>query len=276
MKKNLMLAFGAVSLAAVMTSCVCPNCKSDLAEQKEIEKYYGVDSPRAVVEVLKTKEAITLDGNLAEGAWAKAKTYTMELPLSKGRMLPKVRASRESEPFETADVKFICTDDTLYIGVKLQDTDVLSFATEEEMQGHLYLMADVVEVFLKSENSPKYWEIYGTPNGIKSTFHFPTRNGAKLDYGELDPLYDCKATVQGTLNNSDDKDIGWTIELAFPKKMLEAYCGVPFNNEQKWTCLVSRYNYNMANTHFHLSSVPKLPQGNYHLIEYYAAMKIVE
>ena len=132
------------------------------------------------------------------------------------------------------------------------------------------------EVFLKSENSQKYWEIYGTPNSLKSTFHFPTRNAAKLDYGELDPGYDCKATVQGTLNNSDDKDIGWTIEMAFPKKMLEAYCGVPFCNEQKWTVLVSRYNYNMANTFFHLSSVPKLPQGNYHLIEYYAAMKIVE
>ncbi|MBQ7652618.1 MAG: carbohydrate-binding family 9-like protein [Victivallales bacterium] len=276
MMKKLMLALGAASLAAVMSSCVCPVCKNEVAELKEIEKYYGVDSPRAEVEVLKTSEAITLDGNLAEGVWAKAKTYTMELPVAKGKLTPKQRASRAKEPFQPADVKFVCTDDTLYIGVKLQDTDVLSFATEEQEQNHLYQMADVVEVFLKSENSQKYWEIYGTPNSLKSTFHFPTRNAAKLDYGELDPGYDCKATVQGTLNNSDDKDIGWTIEMAFPKKMLEAYCGVPFNNEQKWTVLVSRYNYNMANTFFHLSSVPKLPQGNYHLIEYYAAMKIVE
>jgi len=276
MKKKLLLAFGVASLAGILTSCVCPVCKKDLAELKEIEKNYGVDSPRAEVEILKTSEAITLDGNLAEGAWAKAKPYTMALPVKQNNYLPKERASREREPFEPAEVKFVCTDDTLYIGVKLQDSDVLSCSTEEQMQDHLYLQADVVEVFLKSENAQKYWEIYGTPNDIKTTFHFPTRNGAKLDHGELDPLFDCKATVQGTLNNSDDKDIGWTIEMAFPKKMLEAYCGVPFNNEQKWTCLVARYNYNMANTHFHLSSVPKLPQGNYHLIEYYAAMKIVE
>ena len=169
-----------ILLAAMMTSCVCPVCKNELAELKEIEKYYGADSPRAEVEVLKTSEAITLDGNLAEGAWAKAKTYTMALPVAKGKLTPKQRASRDKEPFETADVKFVCTDDTLYIGVKLQDSDVLSFATEEQEQNHLYQMADVVEVFLKSENSQKYWEIYGTPNSLKSTFHFPTRNAVPL------------------------------------------------------------------------------------------------
>ena len=64
--------------------------------------------------------------------------------------------------------------------------------------------------------------------------------------------------------------------LKVPFKMLEAFCGVPFAKGQKWTCLVARYNYNNSNTGYQNSSVPMLPQANYHLIEYYAALNLLD
>ena len=235
---------------------------------------FGVNTPRPVVQVAKCDSAITLDGKLDEPAWAKAKSYSMKAPRFGRDMPPKFKASRDAEPFEGAEVKYLYTKDTLYIGVKLQDSDVIQLGIED--QNHFYQQGDVVEVFLKPEAATPYWEIYGTPNNLKTTFCFSTRSCARLNWGDLNPAFNAAATVQGTLNKSDDTDSGWTIELAFPFKMLEEHGGVPFANATPWTCLVARYNYNNANTGFQNSSVPMLPQANYHLIEYYATLKLEE
>ena len=260
--------------AVILTSCCCPRCCEEMKKEKELNKRFGVDTPRPVVNVAKCDAPIVLDGKLDDPAWAKATPYPMELPFSGRDMLPKVKATRDKEPFEGAEVKYLYTNDTLYIGVKLQDTDVYQNGVED--QSHFYQQGDLVEVFLKPENASAYWEIYGTPNNLKTTFRFTARGCGRADWGELDPAFNCAATVQGTLNKSDDKDGGWTIEMAFPFKMLEAFCGVPFAKGQKWTCLVARYNYNNSNTAAQNSSVPMLPQANYHLIEYYAALNLMD
>ena len=260
--------------AVILTSCCCPRCCEEMKKEKELNKRFGVDSPRPVVNVAKCDAPIVLDGKLDDPAWAKATPYQMALPFTGRDMLPKVKATRDKEPFEGAEVKYLYTNDTLYIGVKLQDTDVYQNGTED--QSHFYQQGDLVEVFLKPENASAYWEIYGTPNNLKTTFRFTARGCGRADWGELDPAFNCAATVQGTLNKSDDKDGGWTIEMAFPFKMLEAFCGVPFAKGQKWTCLVARYNYNNSNTGYQNSSVPMLPQASYHLIEYYAALNLLD
>ena len=272
MKK--LLASALCISAVILSSCCCPRCCEEMKKEKELNKLFGVDTPRPVVNVAKCDAPIVLVGKLDDPAWAKATPYQMALPFSGRDMLPKVKATRDNEPFEGAEVKYLYTNDTLYIGVKLQDTDVYQNGVED--QSHFYQQGDLVEVFLKPENASAYWEIYGTPNNLKTTFRFTARGCGRADWGELDPAFNCAATVQGTLNKSDDKDGGWTIEMAFPFKMLEAFCGVPFAKGQKWTCLVARYNYNNSNTAAQNSSVPMLPQANYHLIEYYAALNLLD
>ena len=156
--------------AVILTSCCCPKCCEEMKKEKELNKRFGVDSPRPVVNVAKCDAPIVLDGKLDDPAWAKATPYQMALPFTGRDMLPKVKATRDKEPFEGAEVKYLYTNDTLYIGVKLQDTDVYQNGTED--QSHFYQQGDLVEVFLKPENASAYWEIYGTPNNLKTTFRF--------------------------------------------------------------------------------------------------------
>ncbi len=79
-----------------------------------------------------------------------------------------------------------------------------------------------------------------------------------------------KANVQGTVNDFWDIDKGWTAEMAIPLAGLKEKLGVDFAPGQSWRILVSRYNYGYTMRAKQFSSYPKLPQVNYHLIEYYS------
>ena len=58
--------------AALLTSCCCPKCCEEMNKEKELNKRFGVDSPRPVVNVAKCDSPIVLDGKLDDAAWAKA------------------------------------------------------------------------------------------------------------------------------------------------------------------------------------------------------------
>lgn len=82
--------------------------------------------------------------------------------------------------------------------------------------------------------------------------------------------FEVKANVQGTVNDFWDIDKGWTAEMAIPLAGLKEKLGVDFAPGQSWRILVSRYNYGYTMRAKQFSSYPKLPQVNYHLIEYYS------
>ena len=254
-------------LVPVFSLLLLASCTHDY--DAEFEKRFGADAPREKVVAVKTAAAIALDGNLNEGAWKKAPAYQFQLPARNfGVVMPKV--AKNPDPFESGTVKLLYDDKYLYIGAVLHDSDVVQYGRED--QAHLYQQGDTFEIFLKSEKSPKYWELYATPNGKRTTYLFESRSYARYDWGTLNPTFRTAATVQGTLNQYNDKDKSWTVEVAVPIQMLEELTGVKFNNAGKWTVLLSRYNYNFGQKNTQLSSVPQLPQANYHLIEYYAEL----
>ena len=254
-------------LVPVFSLLLLASCVSD--DDAEFEARFGADAPREKIVAVKAAGKVTLDGKLNEGAWAKAPAYAFMLPARNfGVVMPKV--AKNPDPFESGIVKLVYDDKYLYIGAVLHDSDVVQYGRED--QAHLYLQGDTFEIFLKSEKSPKYWELYATPNGKKTTFIFESRGYARYDWGTLNPAFLTAATVQGTLNQYSDKDKSWTVEVAVPLRMLEELTGVKFSNAGKWTVLLARYNYNFGQKNSQLSSVPQLPQANYHLIEYYAEL----
>lgn len=262
MKALSLLFRGLVPALAVVLLASC-------AHDDDFEKRFGADAPREKIIAVKASGKITLDGNLNEGAWAKAPAYAFQPPAHNyGVVMPKV--AKNQDAFEPGMAKLVYDDKYLYIGAVLQDSDVVQYGKED--QAHLYLQGDLFEIFLKSEKSPKYWELYAAPNGKKTTFIFESRGYARADWGTLDPSFLTAATVQGTINNYNDKDKSWTVEVAIPLKMLQGLTGVKFDNAGKWTILLGRYNYNFGQNRSQLSSVPQLPQGNYHLIEYYGEL----
>ena len=140
-------------------------------------------------------------------------------------------------------------------------------------QLRLYLMGDTIEVFLKPAGQMFYWEIYGAANQRKTLFFYPSR-GRKFvtSSADLSPEPIRVATsIDETLNNWRAHDRGWILEMAIPAALLTKY-GTSFGPGSTWTIMVGRQNNSADLPLEELSTVPKLPQRDFHLYESYAPL----
>ncbi len=246
-------------------------CISLLTLAEEIPGQYA-----AVPEVIAkyTAEPINLDGKLDDPAWAQATACSLVLPLKSFSNLPESMQKNVGETiYEKATVKLLWSNDYLYVGAELEDSDVMNAG--DSNQSHLYLTGDLIEVFLKPAGENYYWEVYGAPNNKKTWFFFPSRGRilfpACASY--LPEDLNVAATVNGTLNNWRDRDKGWTVEIAIPIKELTAY-GAKFDNSANWTVLFGRYNYSAYLKKTEYSAYPLLSNFNFHIYEEYARLRL--
>jgi hypothetical protein len=178
-------------------------------------------------------------------------------------------------PREGATVKLAYDSNYLYVRAEMDDSDVLTTGTEN--QSHLYLMGDLLEVFIKPLNDSYYWEIYGTPNKLFSCFYFPSRaylGGIPSIFGPTDVVIPVDAKVNGTFNKCDDRDNSWTSLIAVPRKVLEKN-GLKFDKGSDWTIFISRYNYSRFLSSYETSSFPQIT-GSFHSLAYYANVNFVK
>ena len=261
--KKLLYLFAVVLLAS------CSSSKSKPWTIERAEKEFSVKMANPVIIATRAKNPIKLDGVLSEEEWKDVWAYEMEA-VSNPEVYnpPKRRQTMEATPFQGGQVKVTYDNSTLYVGVAVKDTDVVQHAKQD--QGHHYQTGDIIEVFLKSKKRPEHWEIYGAPNGLRTTMKqigYGAYGNDILEFFRDDMKIG--VTVQGTLNNYNDIDEGYAIEFAIPFKMLEDITGVKVDNAGEWTIMVSRYNF-LVNSDKQFSCCPRQPKVNYHLKEYYA------
>jgi hypothetical protein len=121
-------------------------------------------------------ENLTMAGNVSDPAWKNASDYPFELAMDAYDREPeKIRKSMGNKLRKKGTVKLLWNENYLYVGVTMEDSDVV--AEGKANQTHLYLMGDLVEVFLNPANETYYWEIYGTPNNLKTIFFIPVAGG---------------------------------------------------------------------------------------------------
>ena len=232
---------------------------------------YGLNAPRIELIASQVKVPITLDGVLSPQEWGSAKAYPLAQPIQyiPDHTPPKMAVHYFKDKFETGTVRFLYDTENLYVGVQLEDSSLVQFA--EENGGHLYQKGDLVEVFIKGEKTHEYWELYGSPNNLRTAFFFHSRGFPILDRTEESTVR-IAAKVKGTLNDFQDKDEGWSIEFRIPRTEL-AKIGLnrPGN---PITVLVARYNYTYGSIQGgpRYSTLPKLPITNYHALEYYGRL----
>ncbi|MCI5778221.1 MAG: carbohydrate-binding family 9-like protein [Lentisphaeria bacterium] len=206
--------------------------------------------------------------NFASGmdspAWKESPAYSFMLYVTETDAIGRI-------PEEGAKVQYLYDDNYLYIRAEFTDSDVMTTAAAHG--GPFYAEGDVLEVFIKHEGTPYYWEIYGAPNKLRTRYYYPSKGTLGLPSGFA--LNDCPvlvdAKVDGTLNRPDDRDRSWTVLLGVPRSELEKN-GAKFGPGNKWRLFASRYNYNRFLPAPELSSYPQIT-GGYHSHEYYAEVE---
>ena len=160
--------------------------------------------PTAIASPLLKSEAIRIDGKLEEPVWKRAKwTKRWNHPSGKTRKTPATRA------------KFAWDADYLYIAVESEDTDVWSTFTKRDANTW---EQEVIEVFIDADGNKKdYLELQVTPANVVFDAKFK-RHRSPLAPARAWNMKGLKTAVHvnGTLNQRDDKDRSWVVEMAIP------------------------------------------------------------
>ena len=173
---------------------------------------------------------------------------------------------------ETGTVKMLHSDRFWYVAVDMEDSDVVAQGTAD--QQHHYTMGDTIEIFLKPADDTYYWEMYGTPNGLRTTFFYPSRSYVFVPRSaDQVPNFEVAASVDGVMNDWRTTDRGWKIEFKFPISEFEQY-GAKFSPGRPWTFLIARQNYSRRLPLKELSTVPPIQIPDFHLIDQYGMLEI--
>lgn len=167
---------------------------------------------------LRADSPIHIDGKLDDPAWRKAR-WTGDFVDIEGAAKPTPR-------FRTR-VKMLWDDRYLYIAAELEEPDVKAILTQHDS---VIFHDNDFEVFIKPlPQTPSYYEF--EMNALNTSWDLFLPKPYKLD-GKPDNSWDIAGlktavAVQGTLNHSQDKDKGWTLEIAYPLSAFEPRQHVP-------------------------------------------------
>lgn len=243
-----------IQLIFVFAVFLCSGCTFD--------RKHDVNFLPQICKAVYTPNSVCVDGKLNDLIWQDAQPYPLSLSMDK---------ANSQVLHEKGYVKFAWNETHFYLAASFMDSDLVAQGQKDEM--HHYRYGDLCELFLKPIDQSYYWELYVTPKGKKSSFFWPSRGYLGLPdcLEKYTSGLKVSAHCDGTLNNWQDKDTGWTMEMAMPVKDLEAF-GYEFGPGHNWTIFVSRYNYSRYLSNKELSMFPQLSQTSYHLYEEYGIL----
>ncbi|HEY6412097.1 MAG TPA: carbohydrate-binding family 9-like protein [Edaphobacter sp.] len=158
-------------------------------------------------DAIHTTKPPKIDGKLNDSAWKKA-AWTDNFVDIQGDAKPKPR-------FRTR-TKLLWDNDYLYIGAELEEPDLKAKLTEHDS---VIFHDNDFELFLKPPTgTPGYFEF--EINALNTSWDLylskPYLDGGKADNSWDIPGLKTAVALKGTLNNSSDRDHGWTVEIAIP------------------------------------------------------------
>jgi hypothetical protein len=163
----------------------------------------------------RTPTPIQIDGKLDDPAWRIA-PWTTDFVDIQGAANP----AKPKPRFRTR-AKLLWDDQYLYIAAELEEPDIQATLTEHDS---IIFHDNDFEVFLKppatveGQPAPGYFEF--EINALNTSWDLylnkPYNQGGLPDNSWNIPGLKSAVAIHGTLNNSQDKDKGWTVEIAFP------------------------------------------------------------
>jgi hypothetical protein len=174
-----------------------------------------------------------IDGKLDDAAWQAAE-WTNDFQDIEGPKKPKPRFGTRA--------KMLWDDQYLYIGGELQEPHVWATLTQHDS---VIFEDNDFEVFIdpNSDNHEYYeFEINALNTGWDLLLPRPYKDGGHAVNSWEIPGLRTAVHVDGTLNDPRDEDKGWSVEIAFPWKVLGelAYKPTPPHDGDQWRINFSR------------------------------------
>jgi hypothetical protein len=206
---------------------------------------------------------IKIDGALDEAAWEKAE------------VLKDFAVYWDHRSAKTATKARLLWDETyLYFAAEMEDSDLYADVTQ---RNGMTWTNDVFELFFKpSTKKLAYYEFQVNAANTQLELFLPSRGSG--GYQRFAPLtrfgMESAVKLNGTLNNPDDKDTGWTVEGRIPLTAFLASGDKPRPGD-KWRFALCRYDYSVTFERVETSSTAPLTQADFHRYEDYGELKFV-
>jgi cellulose/xylan binding protein with CBM9 domain len=163
-------------------------------------------------------QRIEIDGKLNDPSWQRA-SWTHDFVDIEGDVKPKPR-------FRTR-VKMLWDDEYFYIAAEMEEPHVWGTLTQHDS---VIFRDNDFEVFIDPDGDTlEYYEfeINALNTGWDLFLNKPYRHGGKARNEWEIPGLRTAVHIDGTLNDPADRDRGWSVEIAFPWRVLAEYAHKP-------------------------------------------------
>ena len=237
------------------------SCKTELDKPK---------SETSVYKAIKTSENIIVDGKMNENDWKKSPVYNLDYHYEVEKPTDK----------QATEYRMLWDDENLYLFFKCEDQFITA---RETVRDGTPFFDDCAEIFLipvpEALDTHFCFEVnlYNTPNDIFYLNNF--YNNTKGVVKAFSPDYKTEVQIDGTINNNNDIDKGWTMEFAIP---LVTFRGVntfhPIEIGTKWRFLAVRQNRDDIDGERRTTSTisPIHKQDSVHESKYFSLLEFAE
>ncbi len=223
------------------------------------------------LDVPKTDQPITIDGQLNEPAWQSAAKTGPFVDVSQGRENPAIPSQ--------GDVKLLWDKDFLYAAFSIRDKTVRGGWPTDAADPHLW-EKDTIEIMIDPDgdgDNKDYYEIQVNPQNLVFDTQYDDYNspngGGKGPFGheEWSAKLQSAVVIHGTIDNDSDEDQGYTIELKIPWSSLSKAKHAPPEPNQSY-----RMNFYAMQNNGGTAWSPILGQGNFHRASRFGRVRFIE
>jgi hypothetical protein len=197
----------------------------------------------------KVRQPPIVDGELSDPAWQGASAVTL------------VGSYDGRRPSLRTVARIVYDEQALYAAFEVEDVDV--WGTLVKRDEPIY-NEEVVELFLDANADGRtYNELQVSPNNVHFDAYFPApRQGMDLTY---DAQMKTAVKVEGTLNNPQDRDKGWNVELRVPFTRLALVPHIPPKPGDRWRFNMYRLEH-IQRRHVEGQAFSPLGVGDFHYV----------
>jgi hypothetical protein len=202
---------------------------------------------------------LKIDGKLDEEAWKDAASTGPFVNVRTGD-------PDEASPVQ-GSVRVLWNEKNLFLGFEVKDSNIVGGFDKAAKDPQLWTK-DTVEVMIDPDgdgDNKDYYEIQVGPQNLVFDSQFDEYNKPKTEpngpFGHQDwsAKLESAVVIDGTLDKSDDKDTGYTVEIRLPWSSFSKAKKLPPELGQQW-----RVNFYAMQDNSGVAWSPILGQGNFH------------